>query len=360
MVGIKEATRAYESWLANQIPLIAADLRLKHQRMTESLFAFLRATFYRWAQQWPHVCPELLGGAKIFCVGDLHVENFGTWRDSEGRLIWGVNDFDEACQIPYSNDLVRLAVSADFAVRENHLSCDLKSICDVILDGYATALTQGGSPFVLAERHVWLRQLATNELRDPLRFWAKLQKWKQAKKEVPPEVKRAVKDAMPVPGLPFRVVHRQAGLGSLGRRRFTALAELDGGLIAREAKELVPSAWYWASGSKRQNPLLYSRLIEESVRVGDPFVHLRGRWLIRRLAPDCSRIELASLPKMKDELKLLRAMGWETANIHHASKGAAKLISKDLRQRPASWLIKASSAMGKALTADWQKWRAGK
>jgi uncharacterized protein (DUF2252 family) len=24
------------------------------------------------------------------------VENFGAWRDVEGRLIWGINDFDEA------------------------------------------------------------------------------------------------------------------------------------------------------------------------------------------------------------------------------------------------------------------------
>jgi len=32
----------------------------------------------------------------VLAVGDLHVENFGTWRDAEGRLIWGVNDFDES------------------------------------------------------------------------------------------------------------------------------------------------------------------------------------------------------------------------------------------------------------------------
>jgi len=359
MVGIKEATRAYESWLENQIPLLAADLRLKHQRMAESSFAFLRATFYRWAQQWPEVCRELQGGTKIYSVGDLHVENFGTWRDSEGRLIWGVNDFDEACQISYANDLVRLAVSAQFAVQENRLSCDLRSICEAILDDYTTALEQGGRPFVMAERHVWLRELATSELRDPVRFWEKLQRWKQVNKKMPQEVNRAIERAMPERGLPFRVVHRQAGLGSLGRRRFTALAEWDGGLIAREAKEMVPSAWYWASGSKRQTPLLYTRLIEESVRVGDPCVHLRGKWLIRRLAPDCSRIELASLPKTKDELKLLRAMGWETANIHLATEGAAKTILRQLRHSPANWLNKASSAMAQVVTADWRKWRAG-
>ena len=48
---------------------------------------------------------------KVLAVGDLHIENFGTWRDSEGRLVWGVNDFDETWRLPYTQDLVRLTTS---------------------------------------------------------------------------------------------------------------------------------------------------------------------------------------------------------------------------------------------------------
>src|SRR5260370_32652719 len=48
---------------------------------------------------------------EVLAVGDLHVENFGTWRDAEGRLTWGVNDFDEAYPLPYTIDLARLATS---------------------------------------------------------------------------------------------------------------------------------------------------------------------------------------------------------------------------------------------------------
>jgi uncharacterized protein (DUF2252 family) len=40
-------------------------------------------------------------------VGALHVENFGTWRDIEARPIWGINDFDEATTLAYTNDLIR-------------------------------------------------------------------------------------------------------------------------------------------------------------------------------------------------------------------------------------------------------------
>ena len=57
---------------------------------------------------------------RALAVGDLHVENFGTWRDVEGRLIWGINDFDEAWRLPYTNDLVRLATSALLA----EMGCD--------------------------------------------------------------------------------------------------------------------------------------------------------------------------------------------------------------------------------------------
>lgn len=338
------------------MPLLEADLKLKHRRMTESAFSFLRATFYRWGQLWPRVCPELSSAPLALAVGDLHVENFGTWRDSEGRLIWGVNDFDEACWLPYPNDLVRLCCSAQFAVIENRLSCDVEAICGAVLAGFTEGMEQGGRPFVLAEGHRWLRSIATSDLRDPVRFWEKLASWQNVTRSVPRGLKVALGAALPELGMAFRVVHRQAGLGSLGRRRFTALTEWRGGLVAREAKELAPSAWDWEH-RRHETDLLYEQITQRAVRVPDPCLRLHGNWLIRRLAPDCSRIELASLPKLKDELKLLRAMGWESANVHLGTKSAAKRILKDLRRQPGNWLVRATSAMTKATTADWNQWR---
>jgi hypothetical protein len=51
-VNIAKATRRYESWLSSHTTLVRQDLRLKHQRMAEGVFPFLRATFYRWMQLW--------------------------------------------------------------------------------------------------------------------------------------------------------------------------------------------------------------------------------------------------------------------------------------------------------------------
>src|SRR5215472_8149550 len=151
-MDVRESTRRYESWLKREVPLVQADLHLKHRRMAEAPFLFLRATFYRWAQQWCDECPELAGAPKVLAVGDLHVENFGTWRDSEGRLIWGVNDFDETVTLPYTQDLVRLATSAMLAIEEKRLTLSQRSACQAIAAGYAESLKKGGGAVVLAER----------------------------------------------------------------------------------------------------------------------------------------------------------------------------------------------------------------
>ena len=243
-MDIKRATTAYETWLGKKIPLIAADLKFKHQRMTEGVFPFLRATFYRWSQLWPENCPELANVPVALAVGDLHVENFGTWRDVEGRLVWGINDFDEVCEMPYAVDLVRLATSALLAAGEGISACKSADACAAILEGYTEGIQSGGQPFVLAERHHGLRSLALNELRDPVRFWEKLNQWPLAQ-SVPAEVRALLARALPKSAVVEKIIHRQAGLGSLGRRRFTVIAQLRGGYFAREAKELVPSAWHW-------------------------------------------------------------------------------------------------------------------
>src|SRR5215470_17923995 len=166
-MNVVKATRRYEIWLAAHTDLVKKDLQLKHANMKVEVFSFLRATYYRWAQIWPKVCPDLAKAQQVLAVGDLHVENFGTWRDAEGRLIWGVNDFDEAYPLSYANDLVRLAVSAHLAAEAGHLPLNKKDICDSLVAGYEEGIRQDGKPFALEEEHVWLRNIAESELRDP-------------------------------------------------------------------------------------------------------------------------------------------------------------------------------------------------
>jgi hypothetical protein len=357
-MNIVKATRAYETWLAGHIRLLPADLRRKHQAMSEDVFPFLRATFYRWMQLWPKVCADASRAPRVLAVGDLHVENFGTWRDVEGRLVWGINDFDEVYELPYTVDLVRLAASAHIAIREARLAIAAKDACVAILDGYKKSLELGGAPVVLAEEHEWLRHLMTGAERDPVQFWQKLDSLPNYKGRVPKSAIRAIERMMPEPGLEYRIVHRIAGLGSLGRERYVAIAVFHGARVAREAKALAPSACVFVASGKTSARIRYQKVLDCSVRDKDPFVRLRGSWIVRRLAPYCSRVELASMPKERDESKLLRAMGFETANVHLGTPGAPKAILRDLGKRPSDWLHQAAAAMVKATTADWREWRA--
>jgi hypothetical protein len=356
---IKKATKKYETWLAKNITIVPADLALKHTRMAEDMFQFLRATFYRWVQVWPQVCPDLARAPRVLAVGDLHVENFGTWRDREGRLIWGVNDFDEAYPMPYTNDLVRLAVSAHLAISANHLALDHEEACAALLAGYREGLESGGKPFVLEESNKWLREAATGELRDPVHFWGKMSALPSVHGEVPKSARKAMEDLLPAPALAYRVAHRVAGLGSLGRERFVALADWEGGCVAREAKALLPSACYWAKDGTGSKKIFYEEIITTASRALDPYVHLRGRWIVRRLAPHCSRIEMAAIPKKRDEERLLHSMGYETANIHWGSKPAIKNVRRDLAKRKPGWLHEAAKKMLDAVRKDWEEWRKG-
>ena len=93
------------------------------------------------------------------------------------------------------------------------------------------------------------------------------------------------------------------------------------------------------------------------MRCPDPSLRVLRHWIIRRLAPDCCRLELAALPRKRDERELLYAMGWETANVHLGTERAGKLKA-DLAGRPKAWLFRAAEKLCDVVRADWEAWRA--
>ncbi|GHH94789.1 DUF2252 domain-containing protein [Streptomyces capillispiralis] len=106
--------------------LLAADpaaFRVKFRKMAASAFAFYRGTaclFYhdldaesagrvgRGIHSGPYLDDRT---SRVWIHGDLHAENFGTYMDSNGRLVFNVNDFDEAYVGPFTWDLKRFAAS---------------------------------------------------------------------------------------------------------------------------------------------------------------------------------------------------------------------------------------------------------
>ncbi len=100
--------------------------RMKIARMAESPFAFFRGTFHLFARDvlagFSGPIPLLSGeGVEMALVGDIHSENYGTYKAGDGQIYYDVNDFDETTHGRLDLDVCRLATSLFLVARErNH------------------------------------------------------------------------------------------------------------------------------------------------------------------------------------------------------------------------------------------------
>jgi hypothetical protein len=257
--------------------------------------------------------------------------------------------------LPYTNDLVRLAASVKIAATAGALEIPLRDACHAILKGYRATLRQGGAAIALAEDEHILQTLGIAELKAPEEFWQKLNRLPTSRRNCPSAGRKALEQALPK-SIPYKLVSRTSGTGSLGQPRFVAIAEWKGGFIAREAKATVPPASAW-NQEDRANKNYYNEIIDSAVRAHDPFQRVVDGWLIRRLSPDSNPIAISDWPKKRDEFNLLHSMGRETANVHIGSKRQIPKIVKHLDETESSWLYDAAKQMAKAVTKDWKEYR---
>jgi len=381
----------YETWLAKSLvgDINKDDIAEKHRKMVLGPFQFLRATYWRWSETIyrPKVCPELERAPQALCVGDIHVENFGTWRDADGRLIWGVNDFDEAAVMPYLHDIVRLATSAVLA---GVPGITIQTICKRILEGYQAGLARP-IPYILDRQHKKLRKVAIVSESDRRDFWTKFDPEQirlglEAEAAKPPEERKrpkvrpangmlpqyrdALNAAKPHPKVKFEYYERTAGTGSLGRRRYFGVGEYLGDLVIREAKAIVLSGWHYARGT--QGALACQEIATGQFRAPDPFYHLDGNILLRRPSPNDFKIETdprdkkAKAEKQRENHRLvkrsavindeaLHAMGRDIAAIHRATDTKDAIVD-DFRSRKSTWLLDAVRRAQAKVEKDWSDW----
>jgi uncharacterized protein (DUF2252 family) len=356
-MDIHQATKSYEAWMHDCMNVVESELTWKHAQMRIDSFMFFRGTYYRWTQLWPKVCNDLRDAPRLLGVGDLHVGSYGTWRDSEGRLCWGIDDFDDSYPLPYTSDLVRLAASMKMLTDSRDLAIKFRDGCDAILEGYERSLRDGGCPFVLAEHKKNLERLGIESIKPPQDFWeALVRKPAVSKHQIPPGARKALDKTMP-PKVKYKVVRRKAGMGSLGQPRFVGIAIVEGGYVAREAKATVPSASVWKEGRQGQGERYYEKAIARAVRSHDPYQRIFGDWLIRRLSPDSNPINLEDIAKERDEYALLHAMGMEAANVHLGTKKQINKVLKDLHARKKNWLRHAGKVMAKVTEREWKQYK---
>jgi hypothetical protein len=352
-----EATRSYERWRASRIPIVEEDLARKHTQLATSPFVLLRGTYYRFLSQFERLLPELASATPTVVVGDLHIENYGTWRDHDGRLGWGINDLDEVDVLPYSIDLVRLATSALLAIGESHLSIEPEAACEAIRVGWRERIAcRAPETFVLGERHGHLYRLASEAFTDPTKFERGLHRLPDWDGTLPRGAARLLAEVVPWPGFSPTLRRRVAGVGSLGSRRIVAVGELGGGLVVREAKQIPGPASVWALPKHKQTRNLAAVVSNARGAAGDPWRRQSGKWVLRRLAPDATRLELSALRRKHDEAAFLHSMGAEAANVHLCGAGSAKQLRKDERARHAVWLLDAARTMARVTEHDHAEW----
>lgn len=226
-------------------------VEMKYRLIADNPFAFLRGTCHLFYRDFP--ADRLLNSAPpAWICGDLHLENFGTYKGDNRLSYFDLNDFDEAVLAPASWELSRFLVSVLVAADTLKVRpAEAIALCHCFLDAYAENLTEGKARWVerlTAEGMVrdLLRDLRMRERPAYLDRRTDIRKGKRkllldgvkalpvddAQRKKVKEFMSGYAETQPVPEF-FRVVdvaRRIAGTGSLGLERYSILVRGRGGL----------------------------------------------------------------------------------------------------------------------------------
>jgi uncharacterized protein (DUF2252 family) len=140
-------------------------VRKKYSKLADDAFSFFRGTCHLFYHDLPSNL-TIRPAPNVWICGDLHLENFGTYKGDDRQIYFGINDFDEAALAPCTWDLARLSTSIFLAA--DNLNLDKVVAIGLVqsyLTNYSTALSTG-EPTVAIEANTGS---AISELIDSLR-----------------------------------------------------------------------------------------------------------------------------------------------------------------------------------------------
>ena len=128
-------------------------LERKYYRMTEGTFRFYRATshlFYDDLKTYFNTTDT----TKVWGCGDLHLQNFGSYKASNRLVYFDINDFDDAQLMPATWELARMVVSILLAAEELAFNQrEARNLATVFLKAYTNTLAEG-KPVAIERRTV--------------------------------------------------------------------------------------------------------------------------------------------------------------------------------------------------------------
>lgn len=319
-----------------------AGLQLKYSKMRKDPFVFLRGSCHLFYDRLPqsglfkHAPP-------VWSCGDLHLENFGSYKGDNRLVYFDLNDFDEGALAPASWDAVRLLSSLRVGSKNLGVSArQAQGLCDNFVRSYGSALGAGKAYWIerqtaeglIRELLMKLRERQRKDLLDERtqikngRRQLRLVEGKTARAE---EAARAqVEDFMKrfaktqkEPGF-FKVLDvavRLAGTGSLGLDRFVVLVEGKGapdGHYLLDLKEAIASSLVghvrqrqprWASQAHRIVEV-QRRMQAVSMAFLQPVELLGKPFVLRGLQPSEDRVALGgSKQSVHDIRAVVHGMG---------------------------------------------------
>ena len=383
-------------------------LAMKYRAMGTSPFVFLRGTCHLFHARLPQA-PVLREAPHAWACGDLHLENFGSYRGDNRLVYFDITDFDEAALAPLSWDLARLLTSVLCAAAELGLKrTPARAMCRALIDTYAQALAEGSPRWI--ERDVatgpvkelldGLRERRRIDFLDSRTEFHKERRSKRRRLRIDGKRALAASDAQHarVSQLIGRfakgqedpafyevadVARRIAGTGSLGLERYVVLvagkgkrgseshqlldlklalpSSLDAPLRAR----LALAQPHWPHAAERC-VALERRLQAVPAALLHPIIARDRSYVLRSLLPSQDRVSLD--PKHTDTQALtqaLRDMGRLAAWAHLRASGrqgaanADALIAFGLQRKAwAGELMDVAEACAVQVRADWRAWAA--
>ncbi len=372
-------------------------LALKYAIMRRNPFSFLRGTCHLFHEDWPRE-PLLDKTPLAWICGDLHLENFGSYKGDNRLTYFDLNDFDEATLAPCARDLARLITSVLVAGRALRLKeRESGTLAKRFISGYRDALAEGKARWVerqTAEGMVrallrdarYLTRKRLLSLRT--RVVGKTRQIRLGKRALPvskaerEKVERIIeKFASGEPNPAFYnlvdVSRRVAGTASLGLERYALLVEGRGGpdkLAILDLKQAIPSSMpakanasrvAWATDAERVVS------IQQWVQAVPPALLHPVRagtrsYVLRELQPTQDRLSLETWDHTLDSLEgVMLTMGQVVAWSHLRSGGrqgsatADQWIDFSAENAWVGAILEFATEYSRQVEQDWREFAAG-
>jgi uncharacterized protein (DUF2252 family) len=368
-------------------------LAMKYKAMRASPFVFLRGTCHLFYERLPR--DKVLDEAPpVWICGDMHLENFGSYKADNRLIYFDNNDFDEACLAPALYELVRLLTSVLVGAADLALSrAQALALCHTAVDAYGAALAFGKSRWIEAETSVGMvrdlfdalasrTRAAHLDRRTILKGKTRVLKV-DGKKALPvSEAQRAAvmqfmqkfaaSESNPDFYRILDVARRIAGTGSLGVDRYVILVEGKGspdGNFLIDLKEALPSSV--VPHVRTPQPAWQTeaqRVVEVQRRnqaVSQAFLHAvqfnQRSYVLRSLQPSEDRVALSDwngkLPRLEEVVNSMAELSaWAQLRSGGRQKSsiADELIAFGNRRDWQLPLIELATQCESQVAADWK------